>query len=407
MTRSNAGSSFTRSSGTTSKTLLDAAKPVLISAAVAALTKLANSQQAKDGAKAGAAKFADVKDAGKDKAAEAGGTLADAKDAAADKLSAVADTATEKAGSAKDTLLEEVVPRVTEALAGLAASGAVAKEAAQEKFAEAKEAAADRAEEARAATEQAKKRSRKELKAAKKDAKATRADAQAAAFAQFDDAKALSKRQLRKAQQRIADAADNSSAVDRVVTFVEDQSNGKVKLRPEKKGGKGLILLGTLAAAGAVALIVFQQSKPKDDPWATPLADPYTPPTTGRDSTLGGNISTVASDRHDGHTDATTVTPMAAPAATAGAAAGTVPASVTGEGDPLSAVHRVDDEAQPIGDVGEPAATDWQVMAVEDDGSLVPADEVEKPDLDALTGDLSGDEASDDDGHSGRHRDNL
>lgn len=45
----------------------------------------------------------------------------------------------------------------------------------------------------------------------------------------------------------------------------------------ERKEGKLLVTLGLLATAAAVAAVVYKKTAPQDDPWATPLADPYTP----------------------------------------------------------------------------------------------------------------------------------
>ena len=41
---------------------------------------------------------------------------------------------------------------------------------------------------------------------------------------------------------------------------------------------------------------VFKKSAPREDPWATPLDDPYTAPTTGRDSTAAARdkVATLA-----------------------------------------------------------------------------------------------------------------
>ena len=51
-----------------------------------------------------------------------------------------------------------------------------------------------------------------------------------------------------------------------------------------KKKGKVLMILGLLTAAGAGVVAFMKNSAPKDDPWATPLSDPYVPPATGRHS---------------------------------------------------------------------------------------------------------------------------
>ena len=50
------------------------------------------------------------------------------------------------------------------------------------------------------------------------------------------------------------------------------------------KGGKLALVAGIVAALGAVAAYFVKRSAPQDDPWATPLQDPYVPP-AGVDST--------------------------------------------------------------------------------------------------------------------------
>ncbi|MGE9809237.1 hypothetical protein [Janibacter sp. G1551] len=59
-------------------------------------------------------------------------------------------------------------------------------------------------------------------------------------------------------------------------------------IQRRKKGGKLLTLLG-LAAAGVAAYAASKQGT-KQDPWAVPAADPYTPPTSGRASTTGASV---------------------------------------------------------------------------------------------------------------------
>ena len=53
-----------------------------------------------------------------------------------------------------------------------------------------------------------------------------------------------------------------------------------------KKRGKVLMALGLLSAAAAGVAAFMKRSAPKDDPWATPLEDPYVAPSTGRHSSL-------------------------------------------------------------------------------------------------------------------------
>ena len=63
----------------------------------------------------------------------------------------------------------------------------------------------------------------------------------------------------------------------------------------KRRKGKFFMLLGALAAAAA-AFAAFRKSTPREDPWATPLDDPYTAPTTGRDSTVS-SFGSAAKDK--------------------------------------------------------------------------------------------------------------
>jgi len=53
-----------------------------------------------------------------------------------------------------------------------------------------------------------------------------------------------------------------------------------------KKKGRVLLILGLFTAAAAGAAAFMKKSAPKDDPWATPLAEPYVAPSTGRHSSV-------------------------------------------------------------------------------------------------------------------------
>ena len=76
-------------------------------------------------------------------------------------------------------------------------------------------------------------------------------------------------------------------ATKKVVDKAKDDSYPKTHLSKrqlkkelkarERKQGKLLVTLGLLATAAAVAAVVYKKTAPQDDPWATPLADPYTP----------------------------------------------------------------------------------------------------------------------------------
>jgi len=59
--------------------------------------------------------------------------------------------------------------------------------------------------------------------------------------------------------------------------------SGDAVAKPKhKKKRRILLVLGFLGAAAAAAAAFMRKSAPKDDPWATPLADPYVAPSTGR-----------------------------------------------------------------------------------------------------------------------------
>jgi len=80
------------------------------------------------------------------------------------------------------------------------------------------------------------------------------------------------------------------------------------KIATDKKSGgffSGLVgALGILGLAGAAAWFFNKRAIEQDDPWARPLADPYLPPTSGRNSTVGtdsaaGQVSDVPAEDND------------------------------------------------------------------------------------------------------------
>lgn len=76
------------------------------------------------------------------------------------------------------------------------------------------------------------------------------------------------------ATKKVADKAKDDSYPKTHLS--KRQLKKELKAR-ERKQGKLLVTLGLLATAAAVAAVVYKKTAPQDDPWATPLADPYTP----------------------------------------------------------------------------------------------------------------------------------
>ncbi|HET7303665.1 MAG TPA: hypothetical protein VFJ12_03815 [Segeticoccus sp.] len=70
------------------------------------------------------------------------------------------------------------------------------------------------------------------------------------------------------------DVARRSSAAAAVL------SDGQVGRKRRGKGGIVLIVLGVLAGTGAAVAAYLKKSQAKEDPWATPPAEPYVPPAT-------------------------------------------------------------------------------------------------------------------------------
>ncbi|WP_392467804.1 hypothetical protein ACF3NS_03395 [Arsenicicoccus cauae] len=98
------------------------------------------------------------------------------------------------------------------------------------------------------------------------------------------------------ATKKVADKAKDDSYPKTHLS--KRQLKKELKAR-ERKQGKLLVTLGLLATAAAVAAVVYKKTAPQDDPWATPLADPYTPAS----STIGTSASAAS-----GYASATTAT---------------------------------------------------------------------------------------------------
>jgi hypothetical protein len=80
-----------------------------------------------------------------------------------------------------------------------------------------------------------------------------------------------------------ASAAAKDEAVSRGQGAAAVISGDAVAARKGRKK-RVLLILGLLGAAGAAAMTLMKKSAPKDDPWTTPLADPYGAAPNGRHS---------------------------------------------------------------------------------------------------------------------------
>jgi hypothetical protein len=94
----------------------------------------------------------------------------------------------------------------------------------------------------------------------------------------------------RLAEAIAAFTAASTAAKDEAVTRGTGAASvlsGDATASPKrKKKGRLLLILGLLGAAAAGVATFMKKSAPKDDPWATPLADSYVGPSTGRHSSV-------------------------------------------------------------------------------------------------------------------------
>ena len=96
------------------------------------------------------------------------------------------------------------------------------------------------------------------------------------------------------ATKKVADKAKDDSYPKTHLS--KRQLKKELKAR-ERKQGKLLVTLGLLATAAAVAAVVYKKTAPQDDPWATPLADPYTPASSiVSDHEAGDPLSAVSTE---------------------------------------------------------------------------------------------------------------
>jgi AcrR family transcriptional regulator len=84
-----------------------------------------------------------------------------------------------------------------------------------------------------------------------------------------------------------ASTAARDEAVSRGHGAAAVISGDAVASPKRKRKGRVLLALGLMSAAAAAVVAFMKNSAPKDDPWATPLADPYVAPLNGRHSTVG------------------------------------------------------------------------------------------------------------------------
>lgn len=91
-----------------------------------------------------------------------------------------------------------------------------------------------------------------------------------------------------------ASAAAKDEAVSRGTGAAAVIAGDAVASPKRKKRGRVLMTVGLLGAAGAAVTSFMKKSAPKDDPWATPLTDPYVAPSNGRHSGLASSEPTAA-----------------------------------------------------------------------------------------------------------------
>jgi hypothetical protein len=82
-------------------------------------------------------------------------------------------------------------------------------------------------------------------------------------------------------------AAASAAAKDEAVSRGQGAAaviSGDAVASPKGRKKRLLLVLGLIGAAGAAAMTLMKKSAPKDDPWTTPLADPYGAAPNGRHS---------------------------------------------------------------------------------------------------------------------------
>jgi hypothetical protein len=89
----------------------------------------------------------------------------------------------------------------------------------------------------------------------------------------------------RLAEAISAMAAASAAARDEAVSRGQGAAaviSGDAVASPKGRKKRVLLAFGVLTAAAAAAMAVMRKSAPKDDPWTTPIADPYVASSNGR-----------------------------------------------------------------------------------------------------------------------------
>jgi len=93
---------------------------------------------------------------------------------------------------------------------------------------------------------------------------------------------------------RIADtiaawAAASTAAKDEAIARGQGAAaviSGDAVASPRGRRGRVFLVLGLFTASAAAVVAFMKRSAPKDDPWTTPLADPYVAPSNGQHSRI-------------------------------------------------------------------------------------------------------------------------
>ncbi|MBW3084212.1 hypothetical protein KEM60_00398 [Austwickia sp. TVS 96-490-7B] len=138
---------------------------------------------------------------------------------------------------------------------------------------------------------------------------------------------AVAKADVAKMTKKAKKKCHGSQVAHRAQDVVAAVTSGTPAAPKKRRRGRGLMTAVCLATvAGGIAWYVSKKAAPADDPWARPLADPYVPPTTGRESTVA---PVAASPAVETPAPVAAVTEPEAPAVTEEPAAAPAPAQTT------------------------------------------------------------------------------